>query len=1810
MNRNQEKRSWIYDILILAVLALAAYLRVSGVDWGEGHHQHPDELFITGVTENLRAHACMDEGVSIDVCPPERQRWMNLSEYFNTATSTLNPNNRGAGFYVYGNLPLTLVRVTYEAIPEIQKFLMGKGEWFAELANQIGTGPMKFFGRQFSVLADLFTILILYFIVARLYNRKTALLAAAFSALAVMQIQQSHYFVVDLFTNPFMYAALYFAVRIAYDKPTLTDETYTAAEPRSGFTFYVLHFVRVALFWHSLLFGLFLGMAAASKINAVVMAVMLPVALVLRFARTVDRGQKTNDGERITDDETHSSPNSYLLIPNSLSRILIFLTIGGLATILAFRIFQPYAFDGLLLNEQWLKSMSEIRAQATGTADMPWNLQWVRRTHLYSFTNLTVWGLGLPLGILAWAGFIYMGWRIFKGERQHILLWLWTALYFGWQSLQFNATMRYQLPIYPLLAMIAAWGVFEVAGLRLKVKRYGELSTLNLKPLAFAIGGSVLVLTALWAFAFLKVYTRPETRVAASRWIYQNVPGPINLKIEKTEASTYNQPLPFPTGINIRQDAPYQTTFVAQADGVLKEISLAYVGITPNQVISQVYVTVWQNLGDSQPLASALTIRPSQQPDDLSQIGLFEQPASLTANQIYYLKLETTVAEGNIKVCGRLHILIQTLDQAVEQAVDISALCALSVDNPYVLTFVAQGAGTLNGITLEHVTNADLTTPLGVHTLNLSITNEQGSTANASVAGAFAPSNDPRGDTYNLVLNQPVLMERGKQYNLRLEVDSGLLSINGASVANETDYDWTLPFSLDGYSGFGGMYGDLNLQVYWDDNADKLARFTDILNQADYIFIPTNHQYAQITRVPERYPLTTVYYRELIGCPPEEDIIRCYYLAEPGMFDGRLGFELVETFTSYPTLGQIIINDGAAEEAFTFYDHPKVLIFQKKADYNAAQVAAILGAVDTSKAVHLAPKDVNGYKPPKSLMLPAERLASQQAGGTWSQLFNYEWLQNKFPALGAVIWYAFIFLLGLVTYPLARRALPGLTDKGYALSRTLGLVLLAYGPWLLGSLGVPVNRGLVGIVFGVIALVGAWQAWAQREALRAEWKSNRRAFLIVEGIFLALFLLDLFIRLGNPDLWHPAKGGERPMDFSYFNAVLRSTTFPPYDPWFAGGYINYYYYGFVLVGMPVKLLGMVPSIAYNFILPTLFALVGVGAFSIGSNLVAGLKLKVQGSESESQPSTFYLQLLTGFASTALMLLLGNLGTIQMLWRAFQRMGAPDGAIGEAGLWQRWMWGLDGFAKSLAEGRLLVGQGEWYWNPSRVIPAPGDVEPITEFPLFTFLYSDLHAHMVVMMLALFVIAWGLSIVLFLKNTRYATRTTYYVLRNALPPIVLGALVLGAIYPTNTWDAYTYIPLAAIAVGYALFSAVNFKENRFNIPPYVLRFTISALGALVLIFLAFLFYQPYFHWWGSGYNDVDAWRGGHTPISSYFTHWGVFLFLLFAWMAWETREWMAATPLSSLSKLKPYQVLIEIVLAVFFVALGYLLYRKAAISLIALPMAFWAAILLLRPNLSDAKRWVLFMVGTSLVLTIAVEIIVVVGDIGRMNTVFKLYLQAWTMLSVSAAAAFGWTLPDAPFWRTRWRGIWQFGLTLLLAGAAFFTITATWDKIRDRINVDAPHTLDSMTYMETSIFWDSVDMDLGQDYRAIRWMQDNVQGSPVIIEGNCPEYRWCTRFTIYTGLPGVVGWNWHQRQQRGFVEPMLIENRIAEISAFYNTVIPADAVAFLKKYNVRYIIVGQVENIYYPGAGLLKFEQYDGAFWTEVFRDGTTVIYEVK
>jgi 4-amino-4-deoxy-L-arabinose transferase-like glycosyltransferase len=427
------KRNLIFNLALVLILMVGALLRFSGIDWGEYSFMHPDERFLLMV------------GSSIE--PVD-----SLSEYFDTANSSLNPHNRGHGFYVYGTLPLFLARYIVQAV-----------------YGQSGLVEMTDVGRSLAASADLLIVLLVYLIAARLFGKRVALLATAFSAVTVLQIQQSHYFTMDPFITFFTVLAIYFSVQIATsswpiplshvsaieEQPAIPTEAPSVettgqrvhafapqTQQANSLAAQISRVLTHPLFWSSVAFGFALGCAVASKINAAPVALLLPAALAIRLALVPKQDRQ-----------------------NRLVEAFWFLVLGAVTSILVFRIFQPYAFSGpgffgVLPNEAWIANIREQRMQATGDIDFPPAMQWARRPIWFSFQNMVVWGLGLPLGILAWTGFLWAGWRIWKGEWQrHILLWGWVAFYFTWQSLQFNPTMRYQYPVYPFLAIFAAWAL-------------------------------------------------------------------------------------------------------------------------------------------------------------------------------------------------------------------------------------------------------------------------------------------------------------------------------------------------------------------------------------------------------------------------------------------------------------------------------------------------------------------------------------------------------------------------------------------------------------------------------------------------------------------------------------------------------------------------------------------------------------------------------------------------------------------------------------------------------------------------------------------------------------------------------------------------------------------------------------------------------------------------------------------------------------------------------------------------------------------------------------------------------------------------------------------------------------------------------------------------------------------------------------------------------------------------------------------------------------------------------------------------------
>ncbi len=1637
---NKKNKTILYEIGLIVVVIIGLYLRVGGLFWGDYQYLHPDERFLVWVTADMRLVS-------------------SIGEYFNTAISTLNPHNVGHGFYVYGDFPVILTRYLLDGFSE-----------------NIGWREALQFGRSLSAFFDMGAVILIYFIGKRLFNKPIGLLASLFSAMAVLQIQQAHFYTVDTFSTFFTTLAVYVAVRIAtinipeseellsseksLDSSDSEEESRIKSNPIQKKKLPWLDSPKTL--WLSVVFGVVVGLAAASKINTVTVAILLPVALLIVWYRYApeERGFKFD-----------------LLLRDVI--------VGGVFALISFRIFQPYAFSGpgffgISLNPAWIDDLKEIQNLSSGDVDFPPAVQWARRDALFAFRNMTVWGLGLPLGITAWLGFFLMAWRIIKGEwKKFILPFVWTAAYFVWMSSLGNPMMRYQLPVYPLFALMAAWFL----GFLWEKQKEKIRGASIFRVIAIGLSVIAVIGTGLWAYMFSRIYIDPMTRVEASHWIYENIPGAINLMINR-DGNLEQKVLAYPNDHLIEENKSYTTNFVVSEAGTLEDIRFANIQQIDDRILTD----------------SVLTVIIYDAEDGIEEVGRGLISSNFQNEKNQELPAFTVDIEPNIR------------------------------------------------LEADHV--------------------------------------------YQIVL----------EYN-----GQGSLTIKGSALAAQTQWDEGVPVRFDGLDGFGGIYsGDLNFEVFWDENQEKFDRFTSILDQTDYIMFSSNRQYGTITRIPEKYPLTTGFYRELIGCPVEREVLDCYNVAKPGDFNGNLGFELVKVFESYPHIGNFRINDLPAEEAFSVYDHPKVLIFKKSDNYNSIQARQILEKIDFDHVVRETPGKFPDH--PADLMLPSDRLTQQRAGGTWSELFNSEAIYNRYPGLAVLIWYLVITVFGWFIFPILRAAMPGLDDKAYPFSKFGGMLLLTFIVWQLGSAGVIVSRFLILVVVLVLMFIGMLFAWFQRESLRREFRQNKNFYLMIEVFSLLLFVLFLLIRLGNPDLWHPGKGGEKPMDFAYFNAVLKSSTYPPYDPWFAGGYINYYYYGFVIVGVFVKLLGIVPAIAYNLILPSLFSFVGIGVFSVAWNLIK--LVQIDEVLSEDEPPLSIKRLLrtpamwAGTFSVFLVLIMGNLGTVRMIWHGLQKLGSPDGNIDAANLFQRISWTFAGIGDFFKGEPFPFYPGDWYWVPSRALPK----SPITEFPFFTFTYADLHAHMIALPITIFALVWIISIL----ARKWQIRWNLSGLLNTGLTLGVGAMIIGALRPTNTWDFPTYLVLASLVLVYTLFRHGTGLKLHEDLPKWWRKTLEIGLVVVVFLVLVFILYQPFTDWYGQGYSKIDPWKGDRSPFWSYFTHWGLFLFLILSWFFTETIRWMSSTPLSSLRKLKPYRYVIYMFFAGVVLVTFYLLVDKVVIAWLVLPMAAWALLLMLNPNQSDGKRFVLFMVGTALVLTLAVEIIVLRGDIERMNTVFKFYMQAWILLGISSAAAFVWILPEARrMWSENVRNIWQSILIILVGSAAMYPLFAATEKIDDRMTKLAPASLNGMTYMSYANYYDAdKNMDLSQDFKAIRWMQENVIGSPVIVEANTVEYRWGSRYSIYTGLPSVVGWNWHQRQQRTVTPSEWVTERVDEIANFYLTSNQSIASEFIQTYDVQYIIVGQYERALYPGEGLEKFEAFNQILWQEVYRNQDTVIYEVK
>ena len=180
------------------------------------------------------------------------------------------------------------------------------------------------------------------------------------------------------------------------------------------------------------------------------------------------------------------------------------------------------------------------------------------------------------------------------------------------------------------------------------------------------------------------------------------------------------------------------------------------------------------------------------------------------------------------------------------------------------------------------------------------------------------------------------------------------------------------------------------------------------------------------------------------------------------------------------------------------------------------------------------------------------------------------------------------------------------------------------------------------------------------------------------------------------------------MDTAYLNAVLKSSFMPPYDPWYAGGYLNYYYWGQFIVASFIHATGIDTAVAVNLAVPMFFALTVGGAFSVVYNLAEAARARLSQRPAHRDPDEPSLKGASAFA-----------------W-------SPVLAGVAAALFVTVIGNLDGAIQSLENLWAFIQneplRGFDFWRSSRMMPPDPPGNEITEFPFFTFLFADLHAHL--------------------------------------------------------------------------------------------------------------------------------------------------------------------------------------------------------------------------------------------------------------------------------------------------------------------------------------------------------------------------------------------------------------------------------------------------------------------------------------------------
>jgi YYY domain-containing protein len=695
-------------------------------------------------------------------------------------------------------------------------------------------------------------------------------------------------------------------------------------------------------------------------------------------------------------------------------------------------------------------------------------------------------------------------------------------------------------------------------------------------------------------------------------------------------------------------------------------------------------------------------------------------------------------------------------------------------------------------------------------------------------------------------------------------------------------------------------------------------------------------------------------------------------------------------------------------------------------------------------------------------------------------------------------WYLVIQLLSFLVLPFFVSIYTRAPDLGYAFSKIFGLTLFSFLAWLLATYAsFPVNGSTLWVLLILLLIISLQFAWRNYSQISDGLSRRMSMVLYVEVLFGLGFVVMLILRALSPEIFW----GEKPMDFSFLNYFIRLTDFPIDDPWFfrpgeAGG-MNYYYLGFFNYALIHKLTGIPSGVGYNLALST------VGAMSLVS--LWGVLLWVLKSPRVA---------LAG----ALLVVAGSNFEVLYLW--------------------------------LAQGKAL--NFDLFWASSRGLTSPS----ISEYPIWSFLFADLHPHVMALPVAAALI--GICVAPLVGAVRRGCEP--------VAAALLG-LSLGIVTGLNSWDVMVIGLLVALAAfvwlgqGLSLFSRL---ERRLFLENWLFCLCIfSVVGGLTLSSIASVAQSSVRV--GLGY----VWDNEFNTVGQVFRHFGVWLapaFCAGTALIWSRRHLASRWSLGVAGGLASIACILQFVVS----AVHGVTNHPFGVLALCLVACVLGALLLATASGEGA----LLVAGSLLLLSgLVLEFTELFFVMDRMNTIFKFYYPLWVMFAISAmilvwragaksAEGSENQLSTAPSTIAR----------ILVLAAALFSFGSCivgsginlWIMPRFH-RIDGPRpTLDGTAYLE------QVD---GDEARMLHWLRDNIDGVVPVVEAWGDSYREFTRVTMHTGLPTILGWDYHV-QQRGAPRGE-IEKRKLEIRSFYENSDPERARSFLQKYEWPLVVVGNIE-----------------------------------